>query len=154
MKIYLAGKFNDKSKLATYRDELLSLGHTITFDWISFEQNKHRPPNQLCINSSLDINGVVNAHVVIVVMDDPIYAYRGTFTELGAAFALNKHVIIMTPNVKKLVQEPNKEHKLVFACQTNVFYFYGLNKEYIHYVDAWKEVTEVLAQIQHFDHSE
>lgn len=44
--------------------------------------------------------GVQNADVVIALMDDPKYPYRGTLFELGVALGLNKRVFVVTPYLK------------------------------------------------------
>ena len=44
-----------------------------------------------------DINGVREADAVIIVMNDLEYSYRGSFTELGTALALNKPVLMVSP---------------------------------------------------------
>lgn len=38
-----------------------------------------------------------DADVIIALMDDPKYAYRGTFFEIGVAMGLKKKVIVVTP---------------------------------------------------------
>jgi nucleoside 2-deoxyribosyltransferase len=44
-----------------------------------------------------DVEGVASADAVVIVMDHPTYAYRGTCTELGAALGLKKSVIMVSP---------------------------------------------------------
>lgn len=37
MKLYIAGKFSEKEQIKKYMEEAIQLGHTITHDWTSFE---------------------------------------------------------------------------------------------------------------------
>lgn len=98
MKVYLAGKFANKRSLALKRNQIQALGHAITFDWISHECHDPTSSKQLGECARKDLRGVSNADVVMVVMDDPKYSYRGTFTEIGAAIALKKKLILVSPN--------------------------------------------------------
>lgn len=47
----------------------------------------------------LDINGVKECDILIVWMDDKEYPYRGTWTEIGAALALDLPIYLITNNV-------------------------------------------------------
>jgi nucleoside 2-deoxyribosyltransferase len=113
MKIYLAGKWADRANIRTIMDSLEAKGHTITHDWTSHENENDRSPEYLKRCAHLDIEGVRNAELIIVLMTDPKYAYRGSFTEIGAAVALRKHVHIVCP-------DPNA------YCRTNCFFFHPL----------------------------
>lgn len=90
-KIYLAGKFHDE-RMPSRMAMLIEKGFHITHDWTI---NKDVPLVEAAI---LDINGVKECDIIIAVMDDEMYNYRGTFTEIGCAIALNKRIIIVNPN--------------------------------------------------------
>jgi hypothetical protein len=44
-----------------------------------------------------DLDELLDSRYVLAVMDDPRHDYRGTFTEIGAALATRRHVIILSP---------------------------------------------------------
>jgi nucleoside 2-deoxyribosyltransferase len=109
MKVYVAGKWDDRSTINTVQAELVKMGHHITHDWTSVE----------CISKSqadravLDINGVQKADAVLVLMLDETYPYRGTFTEIGCALGLNKYIVVVCPNDS-------------YFCTTNCFYHHPM----------------------------
>jgi nucleoside 2-deoxyribosyltransferase len=87
MKIYIAGKWTSKQDIQQKMQQLKLLGHEITHDWTSND-------GTLQESAILDINGVKNADIVIAVMDDPVYPYRGTLCEIGCALGLGKKVFV------------------------------------------------------------
>ena len=99
MKIYVSGKYDNKPTIKKIIIQLQSLGHTITHDWTmtdvktELQNNKdHDVYPKYAIN---DVIGVTQARLLIAIMDDPEYAYRGTFTEIGVALgqrAKDKHM--------------------------------------------------------------
>lgn len=96
MKFYVGGKWSEKEFIRSLMDRLEQLGHTSTHDWTKYEAN---PENKLADCAFKDIQGVQQADVVLAYFSDPKYAYRGTFTELGAGLALGKRVVVITANV-------------------------------------------------------
>lgn len=90
-KVYLAGKFHDE-QMPSRMASLIEKGFHITHDWTI---NKDVPLKEAAI---LDINGVKECDVLIAIMDDESYSYRGTFTEIGCAIALGKRIIIVNTN--------------------------------------------------------
>lgn len=97
-KLYVAGKWYDKEKIQIKIRELEQLGHEITHNWTICETEYHSTDDRLRANAIDDINGVKNADIVVVVMDDVKYTYRGTSHEVGAALALNKPVYLYCPD--------------------------------------------------------
>jgi nucleoside 2-deoxyribosyltransferase len=96
MKIYLAGKWADRNgSMGEKRDSLLEAGHTITHDWMTFEvptrDDAHR-----AVMAVKDMEGVRAADAVVFVMDDPLYSYRGSFTELGGALMARKPICMVS----------------------------------------------------------
>lgn len=119
MRIYVAGKWDDKVPIQQVMGYLVSMGHTITHDWTRFEvgTNPHinifdsRPHHlqHLSISAQLDIDGVRHADLVLVLMTDSKYAYRGSFSELGCALGLGKPIVMVCP-------DPNA------YCRSNCFF--------------------------------
>lgn len=126
MKIYLCGKWADACSLREKMNELKWYGHTITHDWTF---NNSNFPKQ---SSKLDIDGVRNADIVIAIMDDPEYAYRGTFTEIGCALGQRKNVLIVCP--------PLTDETKDYWCKTNCFFYHP---QIFHY-NSWEEVLTIL----------
>lgn len=78
MKIYVAGAFLDKTELKQYMDQIEKLGHCITHDWTSYElvYNDQYERNVKC--AIADIDGVIDADLVIAIMTRDDYPYKGT----------------------------------------------------------------------------
>ena len=103
MKVYVAGKFTDKENIQAKMKNIEKLGCVITFDWTRFEDE------DLTRAAEKAIIGVKTCDIVIVIMDDKDYSYRGTFTEVGIAIGTNKIIFLYNPNKDA-------------SCDTNVFY--------------------------------
>lgn len=88
-KFYLGGRYANRENLGKIADYLETRGFQCTHRWMEFEGHT---PGEMAVN---DIHGVMEADVVIVIFDSDTYAYRGTFTEIGAAIALNKPIYAM-----------------------------------------------------------
>jgi len=90
MKIYVAGAFVDKTEIRQFMDKVEKLGNQITHDWTSYElvYNDHHERNIKC--ATADIDGVIDADLVIAIMTRDDYPYKGTKHELGAAFTMQR----------------------------------------------------------------
>lgn len=108
MKVYVAGKWSNKDRLVQLMDRLRGLGIEITHDWTKNEKTTGSP-EQLGNFAKLDTNGVKNADLMIAVLDDPSYPYRGTFTELGVALGCGTRIFIYCPDDE-------------FYCVSNCFF--------------------------------
>ena len=128
VKIYVAGKFQDKMEIHAKMQRLREMGHEITYDWTSFE-SEHGDVAKMRASAAADISGVADAELCVFLMTDPGYAYRGTFTELGAALALQKRCIVVCPEVGAY-------------CATNCFFHHPE----IRHVGHWDRVVEMLSQ--------
>lgn len=119
MKVYVAGKWSDSKNVAKIISELEMMGVEITFNWPEYKELMSNDEQSVgeyenisverismakkCVASLgrdavLDIQGVLNSDIVIAIMNDPNYAYRGTFTEIGAALGSKKQVYIINKN--------------------------------------------------------
>jgi nucleoside 2-deoxyribosyltransferase len=123
MKFYLAGKYDDRAHLHEYIKELEVFGYTVTHDWTIVDPTIEDAEAR----AEKDIDGVAAADWVICVMTDPKYPYRGTCTELGAAIALKKNIIIVNP-------DPKADHA------TSVFYRHHRVK----HLNTWEEARDFL----------
>lgn len=105
----------------------------ITMDWTQFEGiNTHDTPEQCRETSKRDVDGVMNADVFVAVFQDPNYAYRGTFTELGIALGSKKKIYILD-----LIKEEDSKVK------QNVF-FYDEQITHVRSVDELKAIFDTL----------
>ncbi len=90
MKIYVSGKFDDKKIISdlinTIKDTTL---HRITHDWTAKVNDSGSP--------SIDVEGVQNADLLLILITDDWYEYRSTSTELGIALGLGKQIILIDP---------------------------------------------------------
>lgn len=87
MKVYLAGRFPIKKEIGKLGEELEKYGVEITTKWWDIEQAhaSNRSTEESTIVGTKELSGIVNADVIIAIVDDKDYAYRGTLTELGIA---------------------------------------------------------------------
>lgn len=100
MKIYIASSWKDRRRIkATWIDPLIDQGHEITHDWTEMEDdrldtigNPLRDINYHRECAHADIQGVVDAELLLVIMDSPIkfYSYRGCWTEIGVRIGTNR----------------------------------------------------------------
>jgi len=100
MKIYCCGSWKNRRLIKlTWIEKLQEMGHTITHDWTEMEDERldtiGNPLRDIKYHEKCaiaDINGVVDADLVLVIMDSPIkfYSYRGTWTEIGACLGANR----------------------------------------------------------------
>jgi nucleoside 2-deoxyribosyltransferase len=114
IKVYVAGSWTDRMNMKHHITRFSNLGYEITHDWTESEKQHvdTRSIDQQCYCATLDINGVKDADVVVAIMDNPKYAYRGLNCEMGCALGLDIPVLIYNPNPSSY-------------CSTNVFYWHG-----------------------------
>lgn len=104
MKLYIAGKFQERKQVRWLMDRLVELGHTITFDWTTahYETKEETPEDAVeCVR------GVINAdaYVGVFIMD---YTYKGALIEMGVALGLDKKVYIIGHAIDSLfIKHPN-----------------------------------------------
>lgn len=107
MKIYCAGSWKNRKDIKlTWINRLKQFGHEITHDWTETENERiNKDGDQIrdieyhrnC--AILDLNGVKEAELLLVVMDSAVeyYSYRGTFTEIGAALMKGIPIVLYNP---------------------------------------------------------
>ena len=143
VKIFVSGKYADREQIHQKIQHLRSLNYEITHDWTQIEESD-RSPEAMREYAQFDINGALEADVHIVEMTDPAYAYRGTFTELGATITQkvlqpettrNKHIFIICPFLhEKSETYPNPT--------TNPFFWHPVIEHYM----SW---SKVISQLDH-----
>lgn len=126
MKIYLAGKWTEKKDIKDKMNELIEMGHTITHDWTSFE-SEGKGVEKKQQSAIKDIQAVRDCDILVAIMNDKTYPFRGTFTEIGCGLGLNKPIII-------LCQDDDA------YCTTNCFYYHPNIKHF----KTWNQVLKVI----------
>lgn len=121
---YLAGKFHDKLKLNTIIQRITNECNLVcTFNWTIIDDEK----THILDIVTHEITGVQTADVLIVIMDDPEYDYRGTYCEVGCALGLDKPILLFNPC------------DLSYAT-TNIFYFHPNIKHFNNLDDIIQEL--------------
>ena len=135
LKVYIAGSWTERERVREYMHELLhreSLQPEITHNWTRAEVDdieiRNRAANRKC--ASQDIDGVKNADVVIVLIENPKYAYRGTSCEIGCALGLEKPVLVYHPLKKSYMM-------------TNLFLFHPL-------VEIFSDFEKLVEKLENF----
>jgi hypothetical protein len=89
-KYYISTGYNNKEKAKQLARIIEIAGGEITFEWWKDEHNILEDTNELASIGEEELRGVRGADVVIVMMP----GYLGTHTELGAALALGKKILL------------------------------------------------------------
>lgn len=130
MRVYVAGKYDEKQKASAVMALVRALGHEITYDWTTHPEGL--APSNLQHAADLDLGGVLSADAVVILFTNSHYAYRGTFTELGAALAKGLPVYAVCPDDDSY-------------CRSNCFF-------YASGVTECASVEEALAELQELRH--
>jgi len=94
---YLIGRFSNREIISEKIKEIEQIGFNNTHNWTD-EKNYSQPKsNQV----EQDINGVIKADIIIAIIDNPKYQYRGSFAEIGCALGLGKIVYLITNNCER-----------------------------------------------------
>lgn len=95
--VYVAGSWNNRKYI---KEEWINkLNYEITVDWTTSE-NSHENKFSNQASAILDFEGVLNADFIIVIMNEQQsteHAYRGTFFEMGVAYAMGIPIHVYCP---------------------------------------------------------
>jgi nucleoside 2-deoxyribosyltransferase len=117
LRVYVAGCFFHKERFQDIATALRLLGCTVVSGWM----DRGRPdPTQRQAFADKDLEELASADMLVAVMDEKEYDYRGTFTEIGFALGQGKSVIIVCPT--RLVPSDMWDEDLDHYCQNNVFF--------------------------------
>lgn len=100
MRIYIAGKYQEREYVRRLMDKLEKMGHTITCDWT--DQILYPPDKITSRNAIDDINGIRECDVYIGVFINK-HNYRGAFVEMGAALMAGKPTYILGSTEESMV---------------------------------------------------
>lgn len=136
LKIYVAGgwKFREKVKeVMELLNEHQDGDHRpfkVISGWITRENGDYSP-KALANDAYFDFQEIQESDVVFVVMNDPDYSYRGTFTEIGYGLGIKRPVIVwcdgkirsQTTITNETTGEVEKvQVDYTHHCMTNVFF--------------------------------
>ena len=94
MKIYIAGKWQERKNVRKCMEELVSMGHEITCDWTDHEYGSDGVIGDLSKFAEDDMEGVRSCDIVIALMTEG-YHHKGSLCEMGGAIALGKRVYVI-----------------------------------------------------------
>lgn len=132
LEIYVAGRWNSREQLLARAESLERQGAEITHKWMLVETKSERTSamrGQLALD---DTEGVKTADVVVVVIDNVDYPYRGTYCEIGTAIGHGVPVVMY-----EAVDIPDSSY-----VGQNIFFHHP----HIHHVKSWDAVNSFLAQ--------
>lgn len=122
MKVYVAGKWEDRAEVSDIMRILEGMGFNITCDWTDHKYEDEAYPQQYCMD---DIQGVKDAdlYLGIFIAD---YHYQGSLVEMGIALGVGIPVWLFG----------NKADGCIFSNHPSVRKF-----------SKWHEVTEALGRL-------
>lgn len=91
-RFYIASGLENRASVTELKEALINLGFTISYDWAAHGAVKHLGPQVVRETSVKEVDGVVTADFIVVLMPGG----RGTHVELGVALALGKPVYFFT----------------------------------------------------------
>ena len=94
MKIYVAGKWEDRDQVRLVHQELRRLGHEITVDWTDHDYPTDDIESILESYTLDDIWGVKEADLFIALMTVN-YLYKGAWVEMGVALGKGIPVLVI-----------------------------------------------------------
>lgn len=95
LKLYLAGRWQQRSYIATLATDLQSRGFTITSRWLKMEHTKLS--KQAC--ATVDLEDIDEANILVSFTELPDVGYNtgGRHVEFGYAYAEGKCLILVGP---------------------------------------------------------
>lgn len=91
MKVYVAGKYEDKKRCSEVMQLLRDEGDLITCDWTHHKYEDKQYPMRYCQD---DMKGVEECEVFVGVFIDKL-EYAGSLVEFGMALILRKQVVVV-----------------------------------------------------------
>lgn len=98
---YIASRLENAAQVKKMANILTAAGHTHTYDWTAHGSVEGESEDRIREIASGEIRGVLEAAVVIALLPGG----RGTHTELGAAIALRKRILICAADEEALQQD-------------------------------------------------
>jgi nucleoside 2-deoxyribosyltransferase len=139
MRYHLAARYARRAELCRYREQLLSIGDTVTSRWLDFRKK----PEWSSEIARADCQDLMAADSVIIFTERPntVLATGGSHVEFGLALAQDKGVIIVGPR-------ENVFHYLLPDSQT----FATWNQAFATIKRYVLLQTNVHPKLRHFEH--
>ena len=100
MKVYVAGKFEDRFEIRTVMNRLRAVGHEVTHDW-TYEDPGDLQGDALASFlthcAEADMNGVLEADILVLINHKLAF---GAAAEMGMAIAWGKVVYVVGPEIR------------------------------------------------------
>lgn len=87
MRVYVAGKWEEKERVREVQQQLIAAGHTISYDWTTATANSREQAEN-------DVAGVLNADAFVGVFEKDL-RYSGAIAEMGMAIANGASIYIL-----------------------------------------------------------
>ena len=122
--VYTASGWPFRADIAKINERLNRvLGVKVISTWIENEDGDNSPAN--CgVDAKRDTDQVAACDVLLAIMNDAQYAYRGTWTEIGFALGTGKRVIVVCPGLGSERANTPTSYAYSHVCQTNVFFWH------------------------------
>ena len=88
------------------------------------DENGINTPEEYAKDALRDTTEVAKADVLLAVMLDDKYAYRGTWTEIGTAIGLGKRIILVCTGLNEEKRISDERYEYPYQCMTNVFFWH------------------------------
>jgi nucleoside 2-deoxyribosyltransferase len=122
--IYVAGSWENREFIKKITEYMKNSGYNVNSTWSTRETSK-RDSRDSTYHAHLDLKEIDEADILLALMDDPKYEYRGTFTEIGYALGRGKKVLVYCPFY---TPDPDFEN-IPAKCMSNIFFWHP-NIEY------------------------
>lgn len=94
MRVYVAGKWEEKERVREVQAQLIAAGHTITHDWTKEESSSGYDPDLMARHAVADKAGVLAADAFVGIFEKDL-RYSGAVAELGIAVAMGIPIYIL-----------------------------------------------------------
>jgi len=134
--VFLSGAWIHAEKLSEYAKDLKKMGYIVEHEW--YEEAKSVDVwtvPQLAQSAEETREALVECcDLHVVIMDDPDYAYRGTFFEMGISTGLGTDVYLFNPH--------HKDGEVTSYATNQSFYW---SKQVEHFT-SWKDLLDELSE--------
>lgn len=120
--IYVASGWPFRAEIARINARLNAMPELrVISTWVENKDGNNEPTNQ-GRDAQRDTDQVGVCDVLLAIMDDPSYAYRGTNVEIGYALGSGKRVIVVCAGLGTEKRVTDTHYEYAFNCMTNVFF--------------------------------
>ncbi len=123
MKLYIASGWPFRHSVAEINKQLRANGFDIISTWIE-KENGISTPESFAADALRDTTEVNSADVLLAIMMNDKYSYRGTWTEIGCSIGLKKRIIIVCPGLGTQRQISDTCYEYSYYCMNNVFFWH------------------------------